>query len=236
MNLTPTELERLTLFTAAEFARRNLREGVLLSHPEVVAYVSDEVMQAARRDEDYVEVRDRAGRLLRADQVEPGVAQMCRVVMVDAPFAEGTKLVAVFDPVPVVEGSTTPGEVLVPVELVDDPVLAFVGADRARVTVVNTGDRDVQVRSMTHFFEVNPALEFDRRAAWGRKLDVAAGSGVRFEPGVEVDVDLVPFAGDRVVHGFAGFVDGPLDAEGAYEEAVRRARAAGCLGLEEEVA
>ena len=230
MNLTPTEMERLTLFTAAEFARRNLREGVPLSHPEVVAYISDEVMQAARRDEDYVEVRDRAGRLLRADQVEPGVAQMCRVVMVDAPFAEGTKLMAVFDPVPVVEGSVTPGEVVVPDGAAD--VELFPDADRVRVAVVNSGDRDVQVRSLTHFFEVNPALQFDRRAAWGRRLDVPAGSGVRFEPGVVVEVDLVPFAGDRVVHGFAGLVDGPLDAPGAYEEAVRRAVAQGFTGFD----
>lgn len=219
MNLTPTEMERLTLFTAAEFARRNLREGVRLSHPEVVAYISDEVMQAARRGEDYVEIRDRAGRMLRADQVEPGVAQMVEVIMVDAPFEEGTKLLAVFDPVPVVEGSFAPGEVLV----ADGAVQRFPGADRVRVAVRNTGDRDVQVRSLTHFFEVNPALEFDRRAAWGRRLDVPAGAGVRFEPDVLVEVDLVEFVGDRVVHGFAGLVDGPLDAPGAYEEAVRRA-------------
>jgi urease subunit gamma/beta len=181
------------------------------------------VMQAARRGEDYVAIRDRAGRMLRADQVEPGVAQMVDVIMIDAPFAEGTKLMAIFDPVPAVEGSFTPGEVLV----ADAPVERFPGAPRVRVAVTNTGDRDVQVRSLTHFFEVNPALEFDRSAAWGRRLDVPAGSGVRFEPGVVVEVDLVEFTGDRVVHGFAGLVNGPLDAPGAYDEAVRRGRVQG---------
>ncbi|NIZ92342.1 urease subunit beta [Kineococcus rubinsiae] len=227
MNLLPTELERLTVFLAAEFARRNLREGIPLSHPEAVAYLTDEVMLAARRGADYPDVRDGAGRLLRADQVEPGVAEMVRVVMVDAPFAEGTKLVAVFDPIPGTEGALVPGEVFVGAE----PVELFGGVERVRVSVLNTGDRDVQVRSQTHFFEVNPALDFDRRAAWGRTLDVPAGGGVRFEPGIPVEVALVPVAGDRVVFGFAGLVDGPLDAPGALEDAERRAAEQGFLGV-----
>jgi urease subunit gamma/beta len=227
VNLLPTELERLTVFLAAEFARRNLREGIPLSQPEAVAYITDEVMLAARRGTDYADVRDRAGRLLRADQVEPGVAEMVRTVMVDAPFAEGTKLVAVFDPVPATEGALVPGEVVVGV----DPVELFPGVERVHVSVLNTGDRDVQVRSQTHFFEVNPALDFDRRAAWGRTLDVPAGGGVRFEPGIPVEVALVQVAGDRVVFGFAGLVDGPLDAPGAREESERRAAGQGFLGV-----
>ena len=227
MNLLPTETERLTVFLAAEFARRNLREGIALSHPEAVAYITDEVMLAARRGAEYADVRDRAGRLLRADQVEPGVAELVRVVMVDAPFAEGTKLVAVFDPVPGTEGALVPGEVVVG----EDPVELFPGEERVHLRVLNTGDRDVQVRSQTHFFEVNPALDFDRRAAWGHTLDVPAGSGVRFEPGIPVDVDLVPVAGDRVVFGFAGLVDGPLDAPGARERAESRAAEQGFLGI-----
>ncbi|WP_432545499.1 urease subunit beta [Kineococcus sp. SYSU DK004] len=227
MDLTPTELERLTVFTAAEFARRNLRAGIPLSHPEAVAYLTDEVMLAARRGEDHAAVRDLAGQLLRADQVEPGVAELCQVVMVDAPFAEGTKLVALFDPVPATEGAVVPGEVVVG----SGPVLLPGREDRVAVRVENTGDRDVQVRSATHFFEVNPALDFDRRAAWGRRLDVPAGSGVRFEPGMPVEVHLVPLAGDRVAHGFAGLVDGPVDAPGAYEAAARRAAELGFRGV-----
>ncbi|MCU1403708.1 MAG: ureA, partial [Glaciihabitans sp.] len=76
---------------------------------------------------------------------------------------------------------------------------------------INTGDRDIQVRSQSHFFEVNPALAFDRAATWGYKLAVPSGGGVRFEPGIPVRVDLVAIAGDRSITGFAGLVEGQLD-------------------------
>jgi urease subunit gamma/beta len=209
MNLIPTEIERLTLFSAAEMARRNLREGVLLSHPEAVALLADEVMLAARKNLAYDEVIDRAAALLRADQCEPGVPDMVRIVTIDAPFADGTKLVTLIDPIAFGDNTLRPGEVIVG----DEPVELFPGAERVTLTVVNRGDRDVQVRSQSHFFETNPALEFDRRAAWGRKLDVPSGAGVRFEPGIPVDVALVPMAGARIVQGFSGLVDGPLDAD-----------------------
>jgi urease subunit gamma/beta len=216
VNLTPTEIERLTVFSAAEMARRNLREGVLLSHPEAVALLVDEVMLAARKDMAYDEVIDHAAALLRADQCEPGVPDMVRIVTIDALFRDGTKLVALIDPITPGQNDIRPGEVITG----DEPIELFPGAERVTLTVVNRGDRDVQVRSQAHFFETNPALEFDRRAAWGRKLDVASGAGVRFEPGIPVDVRLVPIAGARMARGFSGLVDGPLDADGACEAAL----------------
>jgi urease subunit gamma/beta len=100
------------------------------------------------------------------------------------------------------------------------------------VTVVNTAGVPVSVSSHFHFFEANPRLRFDRAAAYGRHLDVAAGSTVRFDPGVEVTVTLVPIGGERVVIGFSGLVDGPLDAPGALESALSRAREFGFLGVE----
>jgi urease subunit beta len=87
------------------------------------------------------------------------------------------------------------------------PVLALV--------VRNTGDRPVQVGSHYHFAEANPALDFDRRAAWGHRLAVPAGTAVRFEPGIERAVDLVPIGGNRVVRGLRGECAGPLDGERA---------------------
>lgn len=218
MNLTPTEIERLTLFNAAELARRNLREDVPLSHPEVVALLADEVMLAARKNLPYDEVIDRAAALLQADQCEPGVPDMVRIVTIDAPFPDGTKLVTLIDPIALGENAFRPGEVIVG----DDPVELFPGAERVTLTVINRGDRDVQVRSQSHFFETNPALEFDRRAAWGRKLDVPSGAGVRFEPGIPVDVCLVPMAGDRIARGFSGWAEGPLDGDGALEAALAK--------------
>lgn len=91
----------------------------------------------------------------------------------------------------------------------DDLIL---NADREAITleVANTGDRPVQVGSHYHFAEANPALSFDRAAARGRRLDIAAGTAVRFEPGQRREVDLIDYAGARIVQGFNGKIMGPL--------------------------
>lgn len=80
------------------------------------------------------------------------------------------------------------------------------------LAVANTGDRPIQVGSHFHFFEVNPALEFDRAAARGQRLDIPAGTAVRFEPGDTKDVTLVPYVGDRKVYGFNALVEGDLES------------------------
>ncbi|MBC7414046.1 MAG: urease subunit beta [Herminiimonas sp.] len=85
------------------------------------------------------------------------------------------------------------------------------GRATARVTVANSGDRPIQVGSHFHFFEVNPALHFARMTAYGMRLDIAAGTAVRFEPGQEREVELVALGGERIVYGFNGAVMGPLD-------------------------
>jgi urease subunit beta len=100
-----------------------------------------------------------------------------------------------------------PGEVI----LADGDIELFVGRPLVAVTVVNGGDRPVQVGSHYHFAEANPALQFDRTRAHGRRLAIPAGTAVRFEPGIERDVDLVPIAGARVVAGLRGAVSGPLE-------------------------
>ena len=102
---------------------------------------------------------------------------------------------------------TGPGEIV----LGDGPVAINVGRPVTTVLVVNTGDRPVQVGSHYHFAECNPALEFDRGQAWGKRLAVPAGTAVRFEPGIEREVDLVPLAGDRIVPGLRGEAGGALD-------------------------
>ncbi|MFM2071845.1 MAG: hypothetical protein RLZZ623_2108 [Actinomycetota bacterium] len=100
-----------------------------------------------------------------------------------------------------------PGEVLGP----DGNIALNVGAVQRSLTVVNGGDRPVQVGSHYHFGEANPALLFDREAAYGHRLDVAAGTSVRFEPGIEKVVTLIPLGGARIVAGLRGQVAGPLD-------------------------
>ncbi|GLX51016.1 urease subunit beta [Streptomyces sp. MB22_4] len=101
-----------------------------------------------------------------------------------------------------------PGEIL----FADGPVRVNEGRDIIRLTVLNAADRPVQVGSHYHFAEANPGLEFDRDAAHGRRLNVAAGTAVRFEPGIPVDVELVPLAGARIVPGLRGRTGGALDA------------------------
>ena len=99
-----------------------------------------------------------------------------------------------------------PGEVVT----LDGTIELNAGQPRTTVTVANTGDRPVQVGSHYHFAETNPALRFDRALARGQRLDIPAGTAVRFEPGQEREVTLVPYRGDRIVHGFRGDVGGPL--------------------------
>jgi urease subunit beta len=84
------------------------------------------------------------------------------------------------------------------------------GRERTRLRVANTGDRPIQIGSHTHFFEVNPALRFERPQAYGCRLDIPAGTSLRFEPGDEREITLVPLAGSRTVFGMNGLVNGPL--------------------------
>lgn len=101
-----------------------------------------------------------------------------------------------------------PGEVLLGNGLIEVNSGRPVTGD---IRVSNSGDRPVQVGSHYHFAEVNPSLDFDRKAAWGRHLNIPAGTSVRFEPGMEVEVELVPFGGNRIVPGLRGECAGPLD-------------------------
>ncbi|MFK7984454.1 MAG: urease subunit beta [Sandaracinaceae bacterium] len=103
-----------------------------------------------------------------------------------------------------------PGEVLV----ADGDIVLNAGRSRHALQVANRGDRPIQVGSHYHFFEANPALAFDRASARGMRLDIPAGTAVRFEPGQSREVTLVSFAGAREVYGFRGEIMGPLDTEG----------------------
>ncbi|MEM4780950.1 MAG: urease subunit beta [Halalkalicoccus sp.] len=115
------------------------------------------------------------------------------------------------------EGDMKPGEVLP----ADGTVTINEGRETATVAVENTGDRPVQVGSHFHFFEVNPALVFDREASYGTRLDVPAGTAIRFEPGDRQEVPLVTIGGERRVYGMSGLVSGDLDDR--KKEALERA-------------
>ena len=101
------------------------------------------------------------------------------------------------------------------------------GRPTVTLTVANTGDRPIQVGSHYHFFETNRGLGFDRDAAYGMRLNIPAGTAVRFEPGEEKEIELTPFGGSRVMRGCNGLVEGPLDADGARSSALTHAQEAG---------
>jgi urease beta subunit len=107
------------------------------------------------------------------------------------------------------------------------PIQANAGRRTARVLVKNTGDRPIQVGSHYHFFEANRSLGFDRAAAYGMRLNIPAGTAVRFEPGEEKEVEITEFGGGRVIQGCNGLVDGALAAPGMQERALERAKKAG---------
>lgn len=120
---------------------------------------------------------------------------------------------------------------IVPGELIpaDEPIEINGNREMATVTVENTGDRPSQVGSHFHFFECNPALEFDRETAFGMRLNIPAGTAVRFEPGCEEDVELVSYGGNRIMNGMAGLVEGDLDDEAVKQGAIERAHEAGYM-------
>jgi urease subunit beta len=99
-----------------------------------------------------------------------------------------------------------PGEYL----LRNDDIIANEGRESIRISVINTGDRPVQIGSHFHFFEVNKSMQFERERAYGRRLDIPSGTAVRFEPGEEKEICLVEIGGKRFVAGFSNLVDGHL--------------------------
>ena len=206
MELTPREKDKLLLFTAGLLAERRKARGLKLNYPEAIAFISAAILEGARDGRTVAELMSEGTRLLGADDVMDGVAEMITEVQVEATFPDGTKLVTVHQPIParaaIGIGAVTPA---------DGAIEINVGRATCRIAVANTGDRPIQVGSHYHFHEVNPALEFDRAAARGFRLDIAAGTAVRFEPGQTRTVDLVAYDGARVVQGFRGEIMGPLD-------------------------
>ena len=230
MILTPTEQERLTIFTAAQLAREHRRRGIKLSHPEAVAYICDELLMCAREGRALKDLMGYGAEILTSDDVMPGVPELIPVIHVEAVFPDGSKLITVHQPIRPGAAETPPGpragEIITP----DEEIELNAGRRTGSVSVTNTGDRPVQIGSHFHFFEVNRALEFDRQATFGTRLDIPSGTAVRFEPGQEKEVALVEFGGRGRVSGFNSLTEGMIDAPAVKEQAIARARAGGFRG------
>ena len=225
MHLSPKEVDRLLLFQAAELARRRRARGLSLNYPEARALIADEVCEGARDGRSVSELMELGASILTTDDVLPGVAKLVGTLQVEGFFEDGQKLVTIHDPIGPgsrpVEG-VEPGEVVT----AKGEMELNAGRETAQVTVLNEGDRPVQVGSHFHFFEVNRALAFERDVALGMRLDIPAGTAVRFEPGEEKEVGLVALGGERMVHGLNTLTQG---AVGDREAALARARERGFL-------
>ena len=222
MRLSPQEIDKLTLHQAGFLAQKRLARGTRLNHPEAVALIATQLLELIRDGRSVAELMDLGKRLLGRRQVMAGVPEMIDDVQVEGTFPDGSKLVTVHQPIVrddgdlalALHGSFLPvpaldrfgaAELLVPGEITAAPgeLALNAGCARRALEVTNTGDRPVQVGSHYPFAEVNRALVFDRAAALGMRLDIPAGTAVRFEPGETRAVTLVTTAAG------AGEIAGP---------------------------
>ena len=206
MNLTPREKDKLLIAMAAMVARKRLERGVKLNYPEAIALITDFVVEGARDGRSVAQMMEAGAHVVTADQVMDGVAEMIHDVQVEATFPDGTKLVTVHQPIRGAKHALVPGEVVA----LNGEIVMNAGRKTITLSVANSGDRPIQVGSHYHFFETNPALKFERKKARGMRLDIAAGTAVRFEPGQTREVRLVALAGTREVYGFRQQVMGKL--------------------------
>jgi urease subunit gamma/beta len=225
MNLSPREKDKLLISMAAMVARRRLERGVKLNHPEAIAIISDFIVEGARDGRTVAELMQAGAQVITRAQCMDGIAEMIHDIQVEATFPDGTKLVTVHNPIRGASGALNPGEVTT----LPGDIVMNEGRETVTLTVANTGDRPIQVGSHYHFFETNPALSFDRAKARGMRLDIPAGTAVRFEPGQRKEVTLVRFGGQRRVTGLNALANGGT-GDDAKAAALARARAAGFKG------
>lgn len=197
MHLTPKEQEKLLLHLAGTLAKERKERGLKLNYVEAMAYISSELLELARDGKTVTELMQLGTKILTADDVMDGVADMLDEVQVEATFPDGTKLVTVHNPIQQTDVALKAGEIMAK----DRDIIINEGKETINVLVANKGDRPVQVGSHYHFFEVNKCLDFDRAKTYGFHLDIPSGTSVRFEPGEEKEVQLCAMGGNCVVYG-----------------------------------
>ena len=236
------------LHQAGSLAQKRYARGLRLNYVETTALLSSVLLERIRDGASVAELMNEGKSILGLNDVMEGVAGMIPELHVEGSFPDGTKLLTVHQPICRENGTeqlalyasglkkdpTTllqkldnashpkPGELL----LEDDPIILNEGRETRKILVTNLGDRPVQVGSHYPFFETNTQLRFDREKAFGYRLNIAAGTALRFEPGDTREVELVALAGNRVVRGCNGLTDGDL-SESNKAEALKRARERG---------
>jgi urease subunit gamma/beta len=200
MRLTQTELDRVTIFSVAEMARRRRARGLRLNYPEAAALIADEMMESARDGATYEAVKALGESVLTAADVLPGVPALLTGLRCEPLFDDGPRLIVLGRPIASDADDDLPGAV----ELASEPLTINAARDAITLTVRNASEHVVNVSSHYHFYEVNARLEFERPLAWGRHLDIQAGRSLIWRPGESRDVVLVAFAGAGIVDGFRG--------------------------------
>ena len=234
MHLSPREIDKLMLHNAGFLAQKRLARGLRLNHPEAVALIATVILEFIRDGRRVAELMNLGRQLLGRNQVMPGVPEMIYDVQVEGTFPDGSKLVTVHHPVASENGNLTLAlhgsflpvpDLAIFMPIPEEPVPGAMeiaegeielNTNRAAVElpVTNLGDRPVQVGSHYHFIETNAALKFDRGASYGKRLDIPAGTAVRFEPGETKTVRLVDIAGKKVIRGGNNLAGGKVSAAG----------------------
>lgn len=241
MHLTPQDVDKLILHQAGSLAQKRLARGLRLNHPEAVALIASVVLELIRDGRRVAACMELGRTLLGRRQVMPGVAALVTEVQVEGTFPDGAKLVTVHEPIcrehgdlalalhgsflpvpatdrfPPMPDEADPGAV----ETAPGDIELNPGRPVVELSVTNLADRPIQVGSHYNFIEANPYLRFDRAKAYGHRLDIPAGTAVRFEPGESKTVRLVPIAGTRTVLGGNALTDGPATPERLAEVLAR---------------
>ena len=227
MRLTPRETDKLMLHMAGLVAKERKERGLKLNYPEAIAYISSELLELARDGHSVTELMSMGAQMLTSEDVMDGVPEMIHEIQLEATFPDGTKLVTVHDPI-CGNGNLVPGKIITD----EGEIELNAGKDTAQIAVSNTADRPIQVGSHFHFFEVNKELEFNRNLAYGMRLDIPAGTAVRFEPGETKRVNLVEIGGSREGHGLNGLVEGKIDDPAVKKRALQTAKERGLKWVE----
>jgi len=236
MHLSPRETEKLMLHNVGFLAQKRLARGVRLNQPEAVGLIAAQILEFIRDGRSVAELMDLGRQMLGRRQVQPGIAEMLHEVQVEGTFPDGTKLVTVHSPIAAEDGDLSlalygsflpvpdlsvfetgdSSEAVVAGECLPaaGELVLNEGRDCVELQVTNLGDRPIQVGSHYHFVETNSSLQFDRSAAYGLRLDIPAGTAVRFEPGDTKTVQLVSIAGAQVIRGGNNLADGAVSDEG----------------------
>ena len=258
MHLAPREVDKVLLHNVGVIAQKRLARGLRLNYPEAVALISTQLLEFIRDGHTVANLMDLGRKLLGHADVMDGVPEMIHEVQIEGTFPDGTKLVTVHHPIasefgdlelalygsflPVPERSKFAAHSVTWSELneapgalttLDGSLELNAGRETVSLTIANKGDRPIQVGSHYHFVETNRALFFDRVKAYGMRLDIPAGTAVRFEPGETKTVGLVSIAGNKVIRGGNYLANGPVTDAGRAH--VAAASAAQGFGHQEQI-